>query len=101
MPSTARIVSLAAVSIALVSMCSVQAYAVPSSLNFDYRRRNLNVRIIEDISTHTIKPQYVESDPKLNKRDADFLSQMGLFNSYYKQVNTNGDNLRTYTHPKC
>lgn len=103
MPFTARVVVITAFSIALASMSLVQAYAVPSSLqNFDYRRRDLSVRIIEETSTHTIQPSSA-SGSKLNKRDDDFLSQMGLFNNYYKQVYTNSDNLRTqnYSVPRA
>lgn len=97
MPSTARVVILAAVSIALVSMSTVQAYAVPPLRNVDYRRRDLNVRIIEETSTHAVQPaSIVDSGSKLNKRDSDFVSQLGLFNNYYKQVNTNSDNIRKY-----
>lgn len=96
MTFTVRIVVLAAVSIALVSISTVQGYAIPASIrNVDYRRRDLNVHIIEETSTHNVQPSStVESRTGLNQRDSDFLNQLGLFNSYYKQINVNNNNLR-------
>jgi len=98
MTFTIRVVVLAAASIALVSMSTVQAYAIPASVrNIDYRRRDLSVRIIEETSTHSVQPSsIVGSSTELNQRDSDFFNQIGLFNSYYKQINVNNNNLQDY-----
>jgi hypothetical protein len=96
MPSTVRAILFAAASFALVSMTAVQAYAIPEPLrNIDYRRRDLNVRIIEETSTHTVQtPPAVVPSSDLNRRDSDIINQLGVLNNYYKQININRDNIR-------
>jgi hypothetical protein len=89
---TARVVCLTAASFALVSISTVHGYAIPESLrNIDYRRHDLNVRIIEETSKRTVQTSGPPSD--LNQRDSDYVGQIGLINNYYKQANINSNNL--------
>ena len=95
MPFTVRISVLAAGFLALASISVVRAYAIPDALSgVDYRRRNLNVRIIEESSTHTVHTSLpVGPAPRIGQRKTDYDSKLELFNKYYTQVNINNNNL--------
>ena len=97
MPSVFRAVTVAAV-FALASITVVHAYVIPGpARNVDYRRRDLNVRIIEETSAHTVRTSLAAgpaTGSDVDGQDSDFLNKLDLFNKYVKQADTNGDNIR-------
>jgi hypothetical protein len=94
MPSIPR--GVVVIMIALASATAIQAYVIPEPLrSVDYRRHDLNVRIIEETSTHTVQTSSAAgSASELNGRDSDFLSQLSILSNYVTQANVNSKNMR-------